>query len=84
MDINVCESMGANVVNTVCESLTETIEVITQGRVSTKILTNLCLKRKAVAEFCIPVRKLATKAFTVSFTLIISTFFRVKKLQKEF
>ena len=57
--------MGANAVNTVCESLAETIEAITQGRVSTKILTNLCIKRKAAAEFCIPVRKLATKTLTV-------------------
>ena len=29
IDINVCESMGANVVNTVCEAISETIERIT-------------------------------------------------------
>jgi len=64
-DVNVCESMGANVVNSVCEAVAESVEKIAGGRVSTKILTNLCLKRKAGAEFAIPIEKMAWKNFSV-------------------
>ena len=84
IDINVCESMGANMVNTVCEGLAGIIEGITGGRVCTKILTNLCLKRKAVAEFCVPVNKLATKTLTVK-TIILNQLYinRANKLLKR-
>lgn len=65
IDINVCESMGANVVNTICEHLTEIVENITQGRVSTKILTNLCIKRRSISSFAIPITEMAYKTFSV-------------------
>ena len=67
IDINVSESMGANSVNTICEHLTEIIENITQGRVSLKILTNLCTKRRSISSFSIPIEKMAYKNFPVNF-----------------
>lgn len=65
IDINVCESMGANSVNTICEHLTEIIENITKGRVSLKILTNLCTKRRSISSFSIPISEMNYKNYPV-------------------
>jgi hydroxymethylglutaryl-CoA reductase len=59
--INVCNSMGANLVNTVCEGVAPLVDTITGGRVSLKILTNLCQYRKASSKFVIPVEKMGHK-----------------------
>ena len=61
MIINVCDSMGANVVNTVCEKISPTIKETCGGRVGLRILSNLCIYRKAGAEFKIPCLKLNNK-----------------------
>ena len=60
LNINVCDSMGANVVNTVCEKIAPTIQEISGGRVGLRILSNLCIYRKAGAEFKIPCSKLGS------------------------
>lgn len=60
--INVCESMGANLVNTVAESVAPYIESLTGGRAGIKILSNLCVHRKAMATFDIPVSKMGWKS----------------------
>lgn len=60
LEVDVCDSMGANLVNTVCEGVAPFLAEITGGRVGLKILTNLCTKRRAGASFLIPISKLAT------------------------
>uniref|UniRef100_M4BSC7 Hydroxymethylglutaryl-CoA reductase (NADPH) n=1 Tax=Hyaloperonospora arabidopsidis (strain Emoy2) TaxID=559515 RepID=M4BSC7_HYAAE len=61
VDVDVCEAMGANVVNTVAEGLSEEVSEITQSRAGLRILTNLCMQRRARAEFEIPLEKLGWK-----------------------
>ena len=53
------DAMGANAVNTACETLAPTIEQITGGRVHLRILSNLADKRLARARCTIPVSELA-------------------------
>ena len=62
--IDVCESMGANLVNTICEFLSEPIEKLIKARSGLKILSNLCTERKAVAYFEIPVISMGWKEST--------------------
>ncbi len=52
------DAMGANAVNTACETLAPTIEQITGGRVHLRILSNLADKRLARARCVIPVSEL--------------------------
>ena len=59
--INVCEAMGANVVNTVVEKISPYIQEITGARVGIKILSNLCTYRKTYSEFTIPVADMGWK-----------------------
>lgn len=56
--VNVCDSMGANVVNTVCEKIGPAIQAVCGGRIGLRILSNLCIYRKAGAEFKVPCHKL--------------------------
>jgi len=53
--INVSESMGANIIDSILEYLAPKIKEITNGRIGIKILSNLSLIRKAKATFSIPV-----------------------------
>ena len=53
--IDVCESMGANIVNTVCEHLSPSLAELLSARSGLRILSNLCTERKAIAMFEIPV-----------------------------
>ncbi|KAM3147390.1 hypothetical protein pb186bvf_000641 [Paramecium bursaria] len=62
--INVCDSMGANLVNTVVEHLGPLVEELTQTRVGIKILSNLCSQRQVSAEFELQIEKLAYKGFS--------------------
>jgi hydroxymethylglutaryl-CoA reductase len=64
IDVDVCEAMGANVVNTVAEGLSGHIARITESRAGLRILTNLCRCRRARASFSIPVAALAWKGAT--------------------
>ncbi len=58
------DAMGANAVNTACETLAPTVEQITGGRVHLRILSNLADRRLARARCAIPVRTLAFADFT--------------------
>ncbi|KAI9905902.1 hypothetical protein PsorP6_013613 [Peronosclerospora sorghi] len=61
IDVDVCEAMGANIVNTVAEGLSDEVAKITLSRFGLRILTNLCMQRRARAEFEIPLLKLGWK-----------------------
>lgn len=56
---DVRDAMGANAVNTACERLAPTIEMITGGRVHLRILSNLADRRLARARCTIPLGELA-------------------------
>jgi hydroxymethylglutaryl-CoA reductase len=58
------DAMGANAVNTACETLAPAVEQITGGRVHLRILSNLADHRLARARCAIPVRALAFGDFT--------------------
>ena len=62
--INVCDSMGANLVNTVVEHTAPYILGLTGGKIGIKILSNLCIERKAISFFEIPVSKMGWKGAT--------------------
>lgn len=53
------DAMGANAINTACETLAPTIEQISGGRVHLRILSNLADRRLARARCAIPVEALA-------------------------
>jgi degradative hydroxymethylglutaryl-CoA reductase len=60
--VNVCDSMGANVINTIAEYTAPFVaDILQQGRVSLRILSNLCTERMTMVEFEIPVEQLAWK-----------------------
>ena len=58
------DAMGANAVNTACETLSPTIEQITGGRVHLRILSNLADRRLARAWCTVPTSALAFGDFT--------------------
>lgn len=49
--INVCEAMGANIVNTIVEGVAPYLEELTGARIGIKILSNLCTERKSISIF---------------------------------
>ena len=63
--VNVCESMGANIVNTLVENMSPYIQSLTQGRIGIRILSNLCTERRALSQFFIPVSEMKWKQFSV-------------------
>jgi hydroxymethylglutaryl-CoA reductase len=58
------DAMGANAVNTACETLAPTIEQLTGGRVHLRILSNLADRRLARVRCAIPVSELAFGDFS--------------------
>ena len=58
------DAMGANAVNTACETLAPTLEQITGGRVHLRILSNLADRRLARVRCAIPAAALAFDAFS--------------------
>lgn len=63
--INVCDAMGANLVNTVCEKVSHDIlGIIGEGRTGLRILSNYCTERLVKASFKIPISSLGTKSTT--------------------
>src|SRR5688500_6389095 len=58
------DAMGANAVNTACETLAPTVEQITGGRVHLRILSNLADRRLALARCAIPVDALTFGEFS--------------------
>jgi hydroxymethylglutaryl-CoA synthase len=63
--INVVDSMGANVVNTVLEFTGPFLkeQILKQGRIGIKILSNLCTERMTSANFSIEIDDLEWKLF---------------------
>jgi len=61
--VNVQDSMGANVINSIAEFTAPFIqkEILQQGRVGIRILTNLCTERMTLSQFEIPLEHLAWK-----------------------
>ena len=61
--VNVQDSMGANVINSIAEFTAPFIqkEILQQGRVGIRILSNLCTERMTLCEFEVPIRHLAWK-----------------------
>ena len=71
--INVCDAMGANIVNTILEKITPYIEEITHCRTGIRILSNLCTSRMVYSEFTIPIEAMQYKnvdGFTVAKKII--------------
>ncbi|MFU0790769.1 hydroxymethylglutaryl-CoA reductase, degradative [Cerasibacillus sp. JNUCC 74] len=62
--INTCDAMGANIINTMVESLAPTVEKITKGKVYLRILSNLADRCLARAKCVIPPHLLKTGAFS--------------------
>ncbi|CAK4411370.1 unnamed protein product [Aphanomyces euteiches] len=61
IDVDVCEAMGANIVNTIAEGLSDKVANLTNSRAGLRILTNLCAARRARATFSIPVAAMGWK-----------------------
>ena len=63
--VNVCNSMGANIINTICEGispyLTTLLSPAYQPRIGLRILSNLCTDRRAAASFRLPFSALGYK-----------------------
>lgn len=60
--VDVREAMGANVINTIAEATAPFVqELLGQGSIGIRILSNLCTERMTIATFEIPVEKLAWK-----------------------
>lgn len=60
--IDVRESMGMNIANTVAEATSEYIKkLIGNAKIGLRITSNLCLERMATSFFKIPLDKLAWK-----------------------
>lgn len=62
--LDVCDAMGANIVNTACEALAPDLASAGNGRVVMAILTNSCPERIAEAGCRIPLRKLARGGYS--------------------
>ena len=63
--VNVCDSMGANVINSIAEATAPFIHnLLGQGQVGIRILSNLCTERMTISSFEIPVDKLSWKGAT--------------------
>ncbi|GAA0430633.1 hydroxymethylglutaryl-CoA reductase, degradative [Lentibacillus halophilus] len=62
--INTCDAMGANIINTMVESLAPTVENLTGGKVYLRILSNYPDRCLAKARCVIPPELLATEKFS--------------------
>ncbi len=59
--VDVCDAMGANLVNTIAEGASPFITSLTGGTVGLRILSNLCVHRTVAASFRLPLDALAWK-----------------------
>ncbi|HLR59991.1 MAG TPA: hydroxymethylglutaryl-CoA reductase, degradative [Pseudogracilibacillus sp.] len=62
--VNTCDAMGANIINTMVESLAPNVEVLTKGKVYLRILSNYADRSLAKATCEIPTKLLATEGFS--------------------
>jgi len=59
LEVDVCDAMGANIINTMVEALAPDVEDISGGRVRLRILSNLADKRLCKATGRVPLDKLS-------------------------
>ena len=59
LEVNVCDAMGANIINTMAEAVAPRVEAIAQGRVRLRILSNLADKRLVTAVGRVPIARLS-------------------------
>ena len=64
MHINTCDAMGANIINTMVESIAPIVEELTDGKVYLRILSNYADECLARAQCVIPPALLATGDFS--------------------
>lgn len=62
--VNTCDAMGANIINTMAESIAPIVEEISNGKVYLRILSNLADRCMAKATCEIPPSLLDSKGFT--------------------
>lgn len=62
--VNTCDAMGANIINTMAESLAPVVEHLTAGKVYLRILSNYADRCLAKARCVIPTRLLESDGFT--------------------
>src|SRR5690625_428967 len=62
--INTCDAMGANMINTMVESLAPTVEQLTKGKVYLRILSNLADHCLSKAKCVIPPHMLGSEGFS--------------------
>lgn len=62
--VNTCDAMGANIINTMAESLAPVVEHLTEGKVYLRILSNFADQCLAKATCVIPPHLLETDSFT--------------------
>ena len=62
--VDVCDAMGANLVNSMAEGIAPAVEELTGGEVSLRILSNLADRRLVHAGCRIPLEDLAWKEFS--------------------
>lgn len=62
--VNTCDAMGANIINTMAESLAPVVEHLTDGKVYLRILSNYADRCLAKATCTIPPELLASDGFT--------------------
>ncbi|MDD9950972.1 MAG: hydroxymethylglutaryl-CoA reductase, degradative [Zetaproteobacteria bacterium] len=56
LHIHTADAMGANIVNTMCETVAPLLCQILPGQTGLRILTNLCTERRATARCTIPLK----------------------------
>eukprot|EP01126_Amoeba_proteus_P031893 TRINITY_DN3119_c0_g1_i3.p1 TRINITY_DN3119_c0_g1~~TRINITY_DN3119_c0_g1_i3.p1 ORF type:complete len:370 (+),score=73.34 TRINITY_DN3119_c0_g1_i3:129-1238(+) len=61
LHVDVCEAMGANIVNTIAEGVSPLLIDLVGGRAGLRIISNYSVERRAKSTFRIPVEKLANK-----------------------
>jgi hydroxymethylglutaryl-CoA synthase len=60
--VNVCDAMGANLINSLCERMTQDVlQIAGQGSAGLRILSNYCTERRVMSQFKVHIKKLATK-----------------------
>lgn len=62
--VNTCDAMGANIINTMAESLAPVVEHVTKGKVYLRILSNYADQCLAKATCTIPPHLLESEGFT--------------------
>ncbi|MGB5345715.1 MAG: hydroxymethylglutaryl-CoA reductase, degradative [Woeseia sp.] len=65
--VDTCDAMGANLVNTLCESIAPRVATISGARVALKILSNLADRSLVTARVHIPVQLLQQGSFSGEF-----------------